>query len=318
MHTPDLAPSPPDTAKRLGLHYNGIHWTDRTLGIGVFGCEHVSPACTHCWAEGMAARIVRMGGDEPSFNSAAVRYAQVVTDGRWNRHVVVRPEMIAPAFATLPKRASDRCRRVWPGSMTDLFHEDVPFPFITRVLVEMHERRHIDFQILTKRADRLAEYWAWLDRDCGGKALWPSNAWIGVTAERQREADERIPHLLRVPAAVRFLSVEPMLGRVNLRAVRHTDGKYESEFDTLRGWVYHDDGSDLSPRLSWVIVGSESDGPRPGPRKTDPAWVVDLVNQCDAASVPVFLKQLEVGGKLCTLPLLNGRVRAEFPEVPGV
>ena len=279
-----IAASPPDTAARLGLDVNGIMWTDATINPGLYGCAKVSPACTNCYAEAMAARIVRMGTGARGMTDTAARYGSGLTDdGRWTGRVVWDGAAIEPAFDKLPKKAGTKIRRVFCTSMSDPFHKDVPDEFICKMLAEMRARPWITFQVLTKRAERLA---AFADGYGWG---WPPNVWIGCTVEDQRRADERIPYLLRVPAAVRFLSVEPMLGRIDLMR-----------------WI---------DRLHWAIIGSESDGPRPGKRKTDPAWVLDLVAQCDAAGVPVFVKQAEVDGRLVTLPLVNGKVRAEFPEV---
>jgi len=280
-----LLASPADTAARLGLDLNGIFWCDATLNPGLYGCAYASPACgtadrsSQCYAESMAARIVRMGGP-----AAALYREGVNAEGRWTGRVSVHPERIASAFAKLPKRAG-RIRRVFVTSMSDLFHADVPFDFLDRVFHAMWARPHLVFQVLTKRPDRMAEYAA--ER----LLQWPANVWAGCTVEDQRRADERIPHLLRVPAAVRFLSVEPMLGRINIFP------------QPIAG-------------LQWVIVGSESAGNAPGLRETNPSWVLDLVDQCDAAGVPVLVKQLDIGGQLCSLPLVNGKVRADFPEVP--
>ncbi len=313
-----ITASPTNTAAILGLDHNGILWCDQTLQPGLYGCAKVSPACTNCYAEGMAARIVRMGGDEPSLSGPAVRYAQGLRDGRWTGRVAVDPKQIEPAFAKLPKKAG-RIRRVFVTSMSDLFHADVPDEFLCKVFAEMRARPWIDFLVLTKRADRMAAF---------GKAYtwgWPSNVWAGVTVEDQKRADERIPYLLRVPAAVRFLSIEPMLGAIDLLDVRGLGcghaGCDSQRIDSLTGADQCEHGywgGARPERLSWVIVGSESDGNRPGARKTADTDVLDLVSQCDAAGVPVFVKQLEVDGRLCTLPMVNGRVRGEFPGAPDV
>lgn len=159
-----IAPSPPDTAAALGLDVNGIMWCDATINPGLYGCAKVSPACTNCYAEEMAARIVRMGG------AASERYAAGLTDdGRWTGRVVVDPRQIAPAFAKLPKRPG-RIRRVFVTSMSDLFHEDVPFGFLAVVFGAMAARPWITFQVLTKRPERAAEFYAWLGAD--GRDEW--------------------------------------------------------------------------------------------------------------------------------------------------
>jgi protein gp37 len=299
-----LAPSPADTDKRLGLDVNGIMWTDATVNPGLFGCSKVSLACTNCYAEQTAARLVSFGGP------AGARYAQGLTDGRWNGRVVVRPDQIAPSFHKIPWKLG-KVRRVFVTSMSDLFHDDVPFSFIDAVFAEMAARPQV-FQVLTKRAERMAAYAA--DRTARGLP-WPANVWVGVTVEDQRRADERIPWLLCVPAAVRFLSVEPMLGALDI-------ARWLGEGQECCGYPNEDETGQYccgSPNrvvgVSWLIVGSESDGPRPGKRETQYAWVLDLVDQCGAAGVPCFVKQLAIGGRLCSLPMVDGRVRAEFPQV---
>lgn len=324
-----LTPSPADTAEALGLDVNGIMWTDRTLNPGLAGCGKVSPACTNCYAEITAAGIVRKGRSPksaPGMRATAEFYAEGLTpDGRWTGRVSVHPERIGPAFADLPKKASAKTRRVF-FSMIDLFHEDVPFDFIDAVFVEMAARPQV-FQVLTKRAERMAAY-------ARQRALpWPANVWAGVTVEDQRRADERIPHLLQVPAAVRFLSVEPMLGRIDLDKLwcHNCDTDEHVSFEPpAQPWCIECD-SEVGPAgwldsladrrqagINWVIVGSESDGPRPGARETREEWITGIVDQCDAAGVPVFCKQAAIGGRLCALPLVDGKVRAEFPEVTHV
>lgn len=390
-----IAPSPSNQAALLGLDVNGIMWTDRTINPGLAGCAKVSPACTSCYAEITAAGIVRKGRSPksaPAMRATADFYAEGLTaDGRWTGRVSVHPERIGPAFADLPKKASAKTRRVF-FSMIDLFHVDVPFAFIDAVFAEMEGRPWIVFQVLTKRADRMAEYAAYRARRaaefplrqwdddsqvagplrrlhaaaagteydlaaCGARlrylfpgetaneeaagaaptcpacratiAVWPANVWAGVTVEDQRRADERIPHLLQVPAAVRFLSVEPMLGAIDLRLVRWwpNNPNNHHKVDVLRcgfwsdatrvgvdGFVNHSDMHEGGcGGVNWVIVGSESDGPRPGARVTDPAWVLDLVDQCDRAEVPVFVKQIAIRDRLIALPLIDGRPRADFP-----
>lgn len=318
-----ITASPPDTAFRLGLDQNGIMWCDRTLQPGLSGCEKISSACSNCYAEVTAAGIVRKGRSEkspPAMRATADFYAEGLTDdGRWTGRVSVHPERIGPAFAKLPRRASDRCRRVFVTSMSDLFHKDVPFDFLDRVFDEMEARPWIVFQVLTKRAERMAAYVthrrARRSVEIGRLiTAWPANVWSGVTVEDQRRADERIPWLLRVPAAVRFLSVEPMFGAIDLSGVQ----MHGFTVDALTG-EWRDNTTEATGQddltLSWVIIGSESDGPRPGARETRPEWIESLVEQCDDASVPVFVKQAAIDGKLVALPMVNGRVRAEFPEV---
>ena len=376
-----LTPSPEDTAALRGLKH-AIGWCDLTFNYGIYGCQMVSPACgtsdgsSMCYASKTAERLT-------AFAHGGGPYAGLVEDGRWTGEVRVDPDRISAAFATLPKRPR-RDGRPWRvfGSMFDLFHKDVPFEFIAIVYGAMAARPWINFQILTKRADRMAEFYRWLGRNgqdewetvinaadahdgdghepalLGGGLYvgqWPiPNIWAGVTVEDQRRADERVPWLLQVPAAVRFLSVEPMLGAIDLSewteridfcndcgAENEAQGPDKcpacgasgtlistwghAQADRYRTGERYDENSvegradvaGTARTIDWVIVGSESDGPRPGARETRDEWVIDLVGQCDAASVPVFFKQLAIGGRLCSLPMLDRRVRAEFPESAG-
>lgn len=169
----------------------------------------------------------------------------------------------------------------------DLFHEDVPDAWIDAALVVMSDCRHHVFQVLTKRADRMHRYFEELpqrirDMDCHSGLDWVDlplpNVWLGVSAERQQEADERIPDLLATPAAVRFVSCEPLLGPVNFERLPHPDG----QVDALLG-VCSWDVCEHVPRLDWVIVSGESG---PSARPTHPDWVRAIRDQCQAAGVP--------------------------------
>lgn len=196
-------------------------------------------------------------------------------------------------------------RRIFVNSMSDLFHKNVPFEFIDQVFAVMALTPQHTYQVLTKRPERAAEYLAsrtptkpghvlppeWLHymndvKDDRGRNLttkyrhhrknmhrrgtWPlPNLWLGTSCGHQEAADEMIPHLLNCPAAVRFLSVEPMTGPVDLSGA-------------LRN-------AHCAERLHWVIVGGESG---PGARPCNIQWIRDIVKQCNAAQVPVFVKQL--------------------------
>jgi protein gp37 len=200
------------------------------------------------------------------------------------------------------------------NSVSDLFHEDVPDAFINRVFAVMALAPQHTFQILTKRAERMRDYMThavgrdgstlvsaresgfcleremhireasidFLSRcaDSSAPILFPlRNVWLGVSVENQHFADERIPLLLETPAAVRFISAEPLLDEVDLTP--HLEG------DTLAGHGYR--GFSKGPRLDWAIVGGESG---PGARPFDIAWARSIVQQCKDAGVPVFVKQL--------------------------
>jgi len=206
-----------------------IEWTDATRNP-VRGCTKVSPGCKHCYAETLAERFRGVPGHpfEQGFDLKLV-----------------------PAALELPKRWK-RGRLVFVNSMSDLFHADVPTEYIERVFAVMRECPQHRFQVLTKRPERLAEL--------AGRLCPSPNVWLGVSVENAKYWS-RIEHLRRVPAKVRFLSIEPLLGPVG----------------TLKLEGIH-----------WVIVGGESGH---GARPMDPEWVRDVREQCRASRVPFFFKQ---------------------------
>jgi protein gp37 len=308
----------------MGL--SSIEWTSRTLNPGVYGCELVSPACTHCYAMGMSHRHTAQG-------LAPEGITRVPTPGRgpvWTGKVVVRYERIAAAFAALPKkpRKDGQPIRVFVTSMADLFHKDVPDDFIDRVFVEMERRPWMTFQVLTKRIERVPTWWETRATYAPeGMPAWPANVWMGTTVEDQRRADERIPHLLRVPASVRFLSVEPMVGPVDLDPLWCDSCDYAGRSATehvvfeppSQPWCTECDREVGSPGwlssvpgIDWVIAGGES-GQKARP--SDPAWFRALRDQCKAAGVPFFMKQMSghKGADKAAIP--EDLMVREFPEV---
>jgi protein gp37 len=205
-----------------------IEWTEATWNP-VTGCTKVSPGCAHCYAETFAERFRGVAGHpyERGFD-LQLRPERLDQPLRW-----ARPKVI------------------FVNSMSDLFHEDVPVDFVQSVFDVMRRATWHTFQVLTKRSRRLAEL--------GPLLPWPSNVWMGVSVENQRWAS-RIDDLRQVPAAVRFLSCEPLLGPLGL----YLDG------------------------INWVIVGGES-GPRARPMNPD--WARSIRDQCRSADVPFFFKQ---------------------------
>ena len=289
-----------------------IEWTERVWNPLV-GCSLESPGCTHCYAMKMAARLERMG---------SARYAGLTRDTKagavWTGEVRLVEEAL-----TQPLRWK-RPRRIFVNSMSDLFHEDVPDEWIDRVFAVMALAPQHVFQVLTKRAERMRRYvtaarahpvgLAALDRtltehtrdprstvgdgvvlqgDIVHLRVWPlPNVHLGVSVEDQPRADERIPHLLATPAAVRWISAEPLLGPIDLRRLP-SHFEYEDRplmrLDALRG-VHSCGPSTIKARgrLDWVVVGGESG---PGARPMHPDWARSLRNQCAAAGVPFFFKQ---------------------------
>jgi protein gp37 len=283
----------------------GIEWTDATWNP-VSGCSKVSPGCAHCYAETVADRF--WATQYPTFRVSPGE------DGEG---------MCGPDYSERPRRFTDvmchtdrldqplrwkKPRRVFVNSMSDLFHEDVPDAFIDKVFAVMALAPQHTFQVLTKRAERMRAYCLTLGRyheidrvSLAAKAMQPDgsgfmwtlgsngwhidNVWLGVSVENQRWADARIPLLLQTPAAIRFISAEPLLGPMDLGNLR--GGTFDAmtgcgDRERLTTW-------EDTPRLDWVIVGGESG---PGARPCRVQWVRDIVAQCRAASVPVFVKQL--------------------------
>ena len=290
---------------------SSIEWTEKTWNP-VVGCTPVSPGCLNCYAARMARRQEAMGtpGYEPRTHhgfpeSRTIRIAEV----RGGRPVFTGEVRCLPERLEEPLRWR-KPRLVFVNSMSDLFHEAVPFEFVDRVFAVMALCPQHTFQVLTKRPERMAEYMGVRVGICGVRRFdrfkeagrhggvlgsahfeisggqgacfdWPlSNVWLGTSTENQATADERIPHLLRCPAAVRFLSVEPMLGPVDLSAF------FGGQYVGLPGDVVH---SNYNFGIGWVICGGESG---PGARPFDVAWARSLRDQCKAAGVPFFMKQL--------------------------
>jgi protein gp37 len=233
---------------------SAIEWTDATWNP-VTGCTKVSPGCKHCYAERLAFRLQAMGN--PRYRNAF--------------QVTLHREQLS-----LPLRWSEP-RRIFVNSMSDLFHEEVPEEFIRQVFATMEQANWHVFQVLTKRAERLAEL--------APRLRWPTNVWQGVSVENEKYIS-RVSHLQTVPARVRFLSVEPLLGPIPRLPLE---------------------------KIHWVIVGGESG---PGHRLLDPAWVREIRDQCVAVGVPFFFKQWggrtpKAGGRTLdgrewdTMPLTN-------------
>jgi protein gp37 len=230
---------------------SAIEWTEATWNP-VTGCVKVSPGCKYCYAEVMARRLQGMG--QPNYRNGFRVTLQP--------HVLERP------------LAWRRPQMIFVNSMSDLFHEAVPLGFIRQVFETISRASWHTFQVLTKRAERLEEVAPLLS--------WPPNLWMGVSVERQ-DYTFRIDHLRRVPAHVRFLSLEPLLGPL--------------------------DALDLT-EIGWVIVGGES-GHRARPMEE--AWVLSIEQQCRLAGVPFFFKQWGGRNKKQAGRLLAGRTRDSMP-----
>lgn len=337
----------------------GISWTDATWNP-VRGCSRVSEGCRNCYAERVAARF--SGPGQPYAGLAKVTAPRDLLDrvgGRrngWTGEVRFVAEHLAD-----PLRWK-KPRRIFVNSMSDLFHEKLTNEQIAAVFGVMAAAPQHTFQILTKRAKRMREWFSWMAAGdispCGKYTeatstvvdfsrwyincphAWPlPNVWLGVSVENQAAADERIPDLLATPAAVRFLSCEPLLGPVDLEHVRRSFGG--ASYD-IQSCLEGDDGFGLNAareRIDWVIAGCESG---PGARPCDVAWLRSLRDQCSSAGVSFWLKQaaklraqdaptgvqdgdahpVEVGpgskrkaGGVIELPYLDGVQHCNFPGV---
>lgn len=261
----------------------------------VAGCTKVSPGCDHCYAERMA---VRLAGNMSLPEDVQRAYCQatdrgVIEKAGWSGKVVPIPgavERLAAKCASWRKP-----RRVFVQSMGDLFHDAVPRELQRKVFATFHNYPQHIFQILTKRPENMRAFIRWYAEWVGFNA-WPreySHVWLGVTAENQEQADARIPVLLDTPAAVRFVSVEPMLGAVDLKNIDGPIGRGLSHIDALTGKHYHDDDggqrTDEYDALDWVICGGETG---PGARMMSPQWARELRDQCASAGVPYFFNKL--------------------------
>lgn len=268
-----------------------IEWTTATWNP-VTGCDRVSPGCDHCYAMTLAKRLKAMGspryqadGDErtsgPGFG-VTLHQDQLGLPLRWKKS-----------------------RRIFVNSMSDLFHPDVPDQFIGAVFQVMTHAKHQTFQVLTKRPQRMAQMVRHLSWDCNGDsdlgtftaeelcidrtlnrywdvAHWLPHVWLGTSIESDSYVF-RANYLRQIPAAVQFLSLEPLLGP--LPSLDLTD-------------------------IDWVIVGAESG---PGARPMDLGWVREVRDRCIEGGIPFFFKQHAVNGRKIHTPELDGRMWTEFP-----
>lgn len=269
-----------------------IEWTEATWNP-IVGCSLASPGCTNCYAMTMAARLERMG---------QARYAGLTKASKagavWTGELRLVPEAVL-----LPLRRR-KPTVYFVNSMSDLFHEAVPDAWIDQVFAAMALAPEHTFQILTKRSARMRAYvtakgvhervWelAHTVYEAGGLGDrtafdWPArNVWLGVSAEDQRRADERVPDLLATPAAVRFVSAEPLIGPIDFRHIEHKPGHFLNALTGMRCDSPFD--IEIGPALDWIIVGGES-GPKARPMH--PAWARQIRDRCAAEGVAFHFKQ---------------------------
>lgn len=247
-----------------------IEWTHHTFNPWV-GCTKVSPACDHCYAEGWAKRsgMVQWGPHAERRRTTESNWRQPL---KWNAEA----ERLGVRY------------RVFCASLADVFDNAVPAQWRADLFRLIAETPNLDWLLLTKRIGNVASMLG----DYKTVPLLP-NIWIGASIVNQEEADRDIPKLLAVPAAKRFLSMEPLLGPVDLTRVVYPAFKQKDEntpyvaYDTLRGHMIGPDDVGL-PKLDWVIVGGESG---PGARPMHTAWAQALRDQCHAAGVSFLFKQ---------------------------
>ena len=319
-----------------------IEWTDATWQI-VTGCSIVSPGCTNCYA-------MRLAGTRLQHHPSRQGLTTKTKAGPvWNGTVRFNEQWLDQ-----PLRWK-RPRQIFVCAHGDLFHESVPDEWLHKVFAVMALTPQHTYQVLTKRAERMAGYlngkWGqrvrpWLDK-LKPSSLWNGNivtawghlnagplpnVWLGVSVEDQTRADERIPHLLDTPAAVRWISAEPLLGPIDLTNLDHTGHQRADQVHGISAiWTGNAIGR---PALDWVVAGGESGS---GARPAHPDWFRSLRDQCAAAGVPYFFKQhgdwvsvsmVEGSGRHFTFPdgatvrnvgkkaagaLLDGREHREFP-----
>jgi protein gp37 len=313
-----------------------IEWADDVWNV-TRGCSRVSPGCEKCYAERLAGRFA---GPGMPYEGLVKKTKQ---GWRWTGKMrLVRYKLMEPLHWRQP-------RKVFVNSMSDLFHEglsdgDLDEVFAVMLISCLHETRggHT-FQILTKRAHRMRAYMRAATAEriarAGGQLMEDGDVWsdvlyeyvsshgivhdliwLGVSAEDQKRADERIPVLQATPAAVRFISYEPTLGPLSLdRFVGLEPGnRWQpclcAEIDPAdRPCLTCESRRSLGAQsgLRWLIAGSESG---PGARPAELGWYKDVRDQCAAAGIAFFMKQHVAAGKKISLPLLDGRQHAAFPE----
>jgi protein gp37 len=234
---------------------SSIEWTEMTWNPST-GCTKISIGCANCYAEKMAIRLQHIKVEKymKGFD-VACHYEELNTPYNWKK-----PRMI------------------FVNSMSDLFHEDIPLSFIQNVFRVMNECSRHTFQVLTKRAEVLERYSAFLN--------WTPNIWMGVTVEHSN-VTHRINKLRKIPAAIRFLSIEPMLSAM-------------PSLDLLG--------------INWVIVGGESGY---NARPIRESWVIDIQRQCENKSIPFFFKQWGGRNKKATGNQIDGEVFHQLPVCNG-
>jgi protein gp37 len=279
------------------MENSSIEWTDHTFNPW-FGCTKVSPGCANCYAETlMDTRYgkVKWGKGQPRVRTSAANWRKPI---QWNREA-----------QKLEKRP-----RVFCASLSDWLDDEVPVEWLSDLMRLIVETPNLDWLLLTKRPQNFKKRIeaAYMKVACGSaeaddmmflwesKGIAPLNIWVGTSVEDQQRADERIPHLLQIPARVRFLSCEPLLGPVKLP--NGFNGERRMGDGLLHSWA--------QPFIDWVIAGGESG---PGARPMMKEWVVSLRDQCQTVNAAFHFKQWGGTNKKATGRILEGRTYDELP-----
>ena len=283
----------------------GIAWCDSTFNPWL-GCTKISPACDNCYAERMSGRFgVEWGAVKPRKRTSISNWKLPL---KWNKEPfyecsechhrfdgkALNPGSNGGSFANVcPSCESTRFqqvrRRVFCGSLCDVFDNEVPAEWRADLFRLIEKTPNLDWLLLTKRIGNIkrwleSDWISGVSTDLTGrwvKGFAPQNVWLGITARNQEEADRDIPKLLSIPAVKLFLSIEPMLGPIDLRHLF----QHCPVHDYAGGFCINDCGN--WQRLSWVICGGETGK---NARPMHPAWVRSLRDQCQAACVPFFFK----------------------------
>jgi protein gp37 len=309
-----------------------IQWTEETINP-TMGCNIVSSECDNCYAMYMAHRLESMGVKGYEGTTRKLESGRIVWTGKINFDIEKLKQAVKRKKPTM----------FFVDSMSDLFHKDVPFEFIENVFDIMADNKQHIFQVLTKRIDRALEFFKWHGNNIKEAGLdsipsqspnlldyieIPKNIWLGVSAGTQKTADERIPILLQIPAAVRWVSAEPLLEEIDIKkhlpnttikgAKSGKDGygnrviiscgicnKLLLDADpgnnAGRNWLNMELEKSIYPKhysqcgVNWVVAGAESGH---GKRTCKQEWIESIVNQCKGANVPVFVKQLQINNQV--------------------
>jgi protein gp37 len=290
-----------------------IEWTNRTWNP-VVGCTKISEGCKNCYAEKFAYRLACM---EWKDDTRKLKYCNVTDPDtkKWNGKTYLAEEELATPFSW--RKPS----MVFVCSMGDIFHESVPFEWIDKVMAVIALSPKHTYQVLTKRPERMLEYFSrskdeiiakWEDavydiglcdknEDPDAPACylfnrtnneWPlKNLWLGVTAENQEQAENRIPYLLQIPAAVKFISAEPLLGYIDFEC-----------------WEISGCPTGFLEEINWIIAGPETGS---GARPMEKEWLEDIYDQCKDYGIPFFDKKNILGLNLQQFPANSQQPKAK-------